>query len=86
MTPQLLMMWVLVGLSAGSLARYVMKEGSYGLIGDLALGLVGSMVAGFLVWFLGNSPGAIPIAWVVVVSAGAVLAIVAQRMCRQGHA
>ena len=34
--------WVVVGLLAGSLAGIVMKDGGYGLIGDLGLGLAGS--------------------------------------------
>ncbi|HEX7550976.1 MAG TPA: GlsB/YeaQ/YmgE family stress response membrane protein, partial [Candidatus Methylomirabilis sp.] len=72
-TFQLFMMWVLVGLSAGWLARYFMKDGGYGLIGDLALGLVGSIAASLLFRVLGVSPGAALIAWVIVASAGAVL-------------
>ena len=38
--------WVVVGLLAGWLAGIVMKDGGYGLIGDLGLGLVGSVVGG----------------------------------------
>jgi uncharacterized membrane protein YeaQ/YmgE (transglycosylase-associated protein family) len=36
--------WVVVGLLAGWLAGFVMKGGGYGLIGDMVLGLVGSVV------------------------------------------
>lgn len=86
MTLQLIMMWVLVGLSAGWLSRYLIKDGGYGLIGDLALGLVGSIVAGLLFWALGISPGAALIAGVIVASAGAVLVILAQRVLWQAHA
>jgi len=86
MTLQLFMMWVLVGLSAGWLARYFMKDGGYGLIGDLALGLVGSFVASLLFRALGVSPGAGLIALVVVASAGAVVLILGQRMFWQAHA
>ena len=40
--------WVVVGLLAGWLAGIVMKGGGYGLIGDLVLGLVGSVVGGWI--------------------------------------
>jgi uncharacterized membrane protein YeaQ/YmgE (transglycosylase-associated protein family) len=86
MTLQMLMMWVVVGLSAGWLARYFMKDGGRGLIGDLALGLVGSIMASLLFQALGISPGVSPIAWVIVASSGAVLVIVAQRMFWHAHA
>jgi uncharacterized membrane protein YeaQ/YmgE (transglycosylase-associated protein family) len=86
MTLQLIMMWVLVGLSAGWLSRYLIKEGGYGLIGDLALGLAGSFVTSLLFLALGLSPGAALVVLVVVASAGAVLVILAQRILWQAHA
>jgi uncharacterized membrane protein YeaQ/YmgE (transglycosylase-associated protein family) len=86
MTLQLIMMWVLVGLSAGWLSRYLIKDGGYGLIGDLVLGLVGSVVASLLFRALGISPGAALIGGVIVASAGAVLVILAQRVLWQAHA
>ena len=49
--------WVVVGLLAGWLAWIVMKDGGYGLIGDLVLGLVGSVVVGWIFWALGVSAG-----------------------------
>jgi uncharacterized membrane protein YeaQ/YmgE (transglycosylase-associated protein family) len=86
MTLQMVMMWVVVGLSAGWLARYVMKDSGHGLIGDLALGLAGSIVVSLLFQALGISPGVSPIAWVIVASSGAVLVILAQRMFWHTHA
>ncbi len=41
--------WILVGLIAGWLAGLVMRGGGYGVIGDILLGLVGSIVGGFVV-------------------------------------
>ena len=40
--------WVVVGLIAGFLAGRVMNWGGYGLFGDLAVGLVGALLGGFL--------------------------------------
>ena len=70
---------VLVGLFAGWLAGRVMKDGGYGLQGDLVLGFVGSIVASWIFLTLGVSPEA---GWVVVgivAFVGAALLIVAQR-------
>ena len=49
--------WVVVGLLAGGLAWIMMKDGGYGLIGDLVLGTVGSVVGGWIFWALGVSAG-----------------------------
>jgi uncharacterized membrane protein YeaQ/YmgE (transglycosylase-associated protein family) len=72
-------MWVLVGLMAGWLARIVLKGGGYGLMGDISLGIVGSIAGSWLFWALGVSPGAGLFALVVVAFIGAAIAIVAQR-------
>jgi uncharacterized membrane protein YeaQ/YmgE (transglycosylase-associated protein family) len=70
--------WVVVGLLAGWLAGFAMKGGGYGLVGDLVLGLVGSVVGGWL-FHLGLSTGRGMFSTVVVAFIGAVIVIVAQR-------
>jgi uncharacterized membrane protein YeaQ/YmgE (transglycosylase-associated protein family) len=42
-----LLVFLLLGLVAGWLASYVMK-GGYGLVGDLAVGVVGAFIGGWL--------------------------------------
>ena len=71
--------WVVVGLLAGWLAGIVMKDGGYGLIGDLGLGLVGSVVGGWTFRALGVSAGVGLFPAVFVAFVGAVIVIVAQR-------
>ena len=71
--------WVVVGLLAGGLAEIVMKDGGYGLIGDLVLGLVGSVVGGGIFWALGVFAGAGLFPTVFAAFVGAVIVIVAQR-------
>jgi uncharacterized membrane protein YeaQ/YmgE (transglycosylase-associated protein family) len=80
MNLELFAMWVLVGLLAGWLAGFVMKGGGYGLIGDIALGLVGSLLGSWIFLALGVSVGAGLFMAVVVAFVGAVLVIGAQRM------
>lgn len=48
------MLWFLViGIIAGWLAGNIMKGGSFGLIGDLVVGVVGSFIGGYLFGYLG---------------------------------
>ena len=57
MTLEMLVMWMVVGLVAGWLAGIVMKGGGYGLIGDVVLGLVGSIVGSWIFRALGGLAG-----------------------------
>ena len=57
-----------------------MKGGGYGLLGDLALGLVGSLLGSWLFRALVVAPGAGLFLAAVVAFFGAVLLIGAQRM------
>ena len=43
--------WLVVGLISGWLAGNFMKGSGYGLLGDIVVGLVGSMVGGFVTGF-----------------------------------
>jgi uncharacterized membrane protein YeaQ/YmgE (transglycosylase-associated protein family) len=74
----MLALWVAVGLVAGWLAGFIMKQGGYGRKEDLLLGLVGSLVGG-IVWTLGISPGAGVVAMAGVAFVGAAILIVLQR-------
>ena len=80
MTLEMFAMWVLVGALAGWLAGFLMRGGGYGLIGDIALGLVGSLLGSVIFRALGVSAGAGLFMAVVVAFIGAVLVIGAQRM------
>jgi uncharacterized membrane protein YeaQ/YmgE (transglycosylase-associated protein family) len=79
MTFEMIMMSILVGLLTGVLAGFGMKRGGYGLRWDIPLGLVGSIVMGWIFHALGVSPGAGVVAAVVVALVGAAIPIVAQR-------
>jgi uncharacterized membrane protein YeaQ/YmgE (transglycosylase-associated protein family) len=71
-------LWVAMGLVAGWLAGFVMKQGGYGRKEDILLGLVGSFVGG-IGWTLGISPEAGVVAVAGVAFVGAAIAIVLQR-------
>jgi uncharacterized membrane protein YeaQ/YmgE (transglycosylase-associated protein family) len=52
MFPGGLIAWIVVGLISGWLAGIVMKGGGYGMFGDILVGLVGSIVGGFLMSYM----------------------------------
>jgi len=74
-------MWVVVGLIVGWLAGLIMKGSGYGLVGDIALGLVGAVVGG---WLFGlAAPAAEPsglLGSIVVATIGAIALIVVARL------
>ena len=70
---------VLVGLMASWLADRIMKDGGYGPKGNMILGLVGSIAAGWIFRTMGVSPEAGMAVLVVLAFGGAALVIVGQR-------
>ena len=70
---------VLVGLAAGYLADFVMKDRGYGMTGDVLLGVGGSLAAGALFNIFAIVPGSEWLPIVAASSVGAGVVIVAQR-------
>ena len=75
---QMAPMLVLAGLTVGWAAEAVRRVDGHGLLGDLVVGLVGSLVGGTLVWG-GISSNMGMVAMFGIGGAGAALAIAAQR-------
>ena len=76
--------WIVVGLIAGWLAGQFMKGSGYGLFGDLALGIVGAIVGGWLFGVV--APAAEPSGFIgslIVATLGAIGLIVVARLV--GH-
>jgi len=78
--------WVLAGLLVGWLAGVIVKEGGYGRMEDLALGLAGSIAGGWILWTWGASLGPELGTSAVVAFIGAAAMIFAQRQFWSTHA
>ncbi len=78
--------WVLVGLLIGWLAGIVLKEGGYGRMEDLALGLAGSIAGGWIFWAWWASPGLELVVSAAVAFLGAAAMVFAQRRFWSAHA
>jgi uncharacterized membrane protein YeaQ/YmgE (transglycosylase-associated protein family) len=58
MDPVNILIWLVVGAIAGWLAGQLIRGGGYGLIGDIIVGIVGSIIAGYLLPLVGIHLGA----------------------------
>ena len=69
-----LLWWIIVGLIAGWLAGKVMRGGGFGVLMDIGVGIVGSLIGGFLFGrLLGGFPFGGLIGSVLVAFIGAVI-------------
>ncbi len=65
--------FLIVGVIAGWLAGKLVKGGGFGLIGNLAVGVVGALIGGFLFSTLGVSAGGGLLGSILVATIGAVV-------------
>ena len=75
--------WIIVGGIAGWLAGLLVQGGGFGLIGDIVIGIVGAIVAGYLFPALGIPLGAGLVAAVIDALIGAVVLILIIRLVRR---
>ncbi len=75
--------WIVVGLIAGWLAGQVMRDGGYGLVGDIVLGIIGGLVGGYLagaVFGVADAVNGINVVSIIIAFVGAMLLIWLSRM------
>src|SRR2546423_11381112 len=74
--------WIVVGLIAGWAAGKIMKGGGYGVIADIALGIVGAVIGGWVVGLVGFGGGGL--LWTILVAIlGAVILIWITRLIKK---
>jgi uncharacterized membrane protein YeaQ/YmgE (transglycosylase-associated protein family) len=77
-----IVIWLIIGAVAGWLAGQIMKSGGfgYGLAGDIVLGIVGAVVAGWLLPRVGLYIGGGLLGDIINATIGAVLVIFLVRL------
>jgi uncharacterized membrane protein YeaQ/YmgE (transglycosylase-associated protein family) len=75
-----LLVILLVGLVAGWLAGRIVDGGGFGLIGDIAIGIVGALIGSWLMPRLGIHIASGVISSIIVATIGAVLLLVIVRL------
>jgi uncharacterized membrane protein YeaQ/YmgE (transglycosylase-associated protein family) len=73
-----------VGLIAGWLAGHFVQGTGFGLIGDIAIGIVGAFIASWLFPRLGIALGAGLVREIVNATIGAILLLIIIRIVRRG--
>ena len=77
-----LILWIIVGVIAGWLTGQVMSGHSYGVLGDLVIGIVGGIIGGWLFGILGLSAAGI-IGEILMAAAGGVVLVALLRALRR---
>lgn len=75
--------WMVVGLVAGWLAGKVMKGGGYGVLMDVVLGILGSILGGWIFGMLGISLGGKWIGGIITAFIGAVILVWITRLLKK---
>ena len=77
--------FILIGIAAGWLAGQIMKGGGFGLLGDLIVGVVGSLLGGFLFRLLGISAAGL-LGSLITATVGAVVLVALLRAIKRSPA
>ncbi len=80
MAPQGIIIWLIIGGVAGWLAGLIVRGGGYGIIGDIVVGIIGSVIFGWLFGYMGYGVGSGVIGSIIASTIGAVILILILRL------
>ena len=83
MDPVGILILLAIGAIAGWLAGQIMKGGSFGLLGDIIVGIVGSAIASFLLPKLGISIGGGILGSIINATIGACILLFVLRLIKR---
>ena len=83
MNSESILIWLLVGAVAGWLAGQFSKGGGFGLLGNIIVGVIGSVIAGYLLPLIGVQLGSGFIRSVINAFIGACLLLTIVRLVRR---
>jgi uncharacterized membrane protein YeaQ/YmgE (transglycosylase-associated protein family) len=83
MEPGDIVVWLMVGASAGWLAARLIRGAGYGLLGDIVVGIVGSVIAGYLLPRMGVHLGTGFVRSVISAFIGACLLLTVLRLVKR---
>jgi uncharacterized membrane protein YeaQ/YmgE (transglycosylase-associated protein family) len=78
-----IIVWLIVGGIAGWLAGHLVRGAGFGLFGNIVLGIIGSLVAGFLLPRMGVFIGGGLIAEIIDAAIGAVIVLAIVSLIRR---
>jgi uncharacterized membrane protein YeaQ/YmgE (transglycosylase-associated protein family) len=74
--------FILIGLAAGWIAGQLVKGSSFGLLGDIIVGVIGALLGGFLFNVLGLSSSGGLFGSLIVATVGAVVLLFGLRLIK----
>ncbi len=77
------LIFIAIGAVAGWLAGLIMRGGGFGLLGDIVVGIVGSVAGGFLFGLAGVSVGGGLVGSIVTATVGAVVLLFLIRLVKR---
>ena len=77
------LIFIAIGAVAGWLAGLIMRGGSFGLLGDIVVGIVGSVAGGYLFGLAGVSVGGGLVGSIVTATVGAVVLLFLIRLVKR---
>jgi uncharacterized membrane protein YeaQ/YmgE (transglycosylase-associated protein family) len=78
------LLWlVIVGLIAGWLAGTLVRGGGFGVVGDIAVGIIGALLGGYLFRTFGFSAGGGLLGSIIVATVGAVVLVLLLRLIKR---
>ena len=83
MNSESILIWLVVGAVAGWLAGQFIKGGGFGLIGNIVVGIIGSVIAGYLLPLIGVQLGTGFVRSVINAFIGACLLLTIVRLVRR---
>ncbi|WP_392563633.1 GlsB/YeaQ/YmgE family stress response membrane protein [Orbus wheelerorum] len=76
--------WIILGLIAGLLAKFVMPIGGVGIIKTIILGIAGALIGGYISTFFGwGSVTGFNLPSLIIAVVGAIILIYAYRLLRK---
>jgi uncharacterized membrane protein YeaQ/YmgE (transglycosylase-associated protein family) len=78
-----IMWWIIVGLIAGWATGKIMKGAGYGVLMDIGLGILGSIVGGTLMGLLGFIPSGGLVPTILVAMLGSIAIVATARMLKR---
>ncbi len=78
-----LLIFLAIGAVAGWLAGKIMRGGGFGLLGDIVVGIVGSVVGGYLFGLAGISAGGGLVGSIVTATVGALVLLYVIRLVKR---
>jgi uncharacterized membrane protein YeaQ/YmgE (transglycosylase-associated protein family) len=78
-----ILVFLIVGAVAGWLAGLIVSGGGFGLIGNMVIGIIGALIAGYLFPAVGITLGTGVLAAIIHATIGAIILLVLIRVVKQ---